>query len=78
MHMDAITKAEYNPEDKHPNYVGFAEECSKLTEELAIEFAEWLGNAEFLKLKSGNWTNNFGLSEYSGKTLFQEFLKTKQ
>lgn len=78
MHLDAITGAEYDLEDKQSNYVGFAEECSKVTEQIAIEFAEWLENAEFHKLKSGNWTKNFGLSEYSGKILFQEFLKTKQ
>lgn len=51
--------------------------AAEITEQIAVEFAEWLGNAEFQILKSGNWTKNWGLSEYSLKTLFQEFLKTK-
>jgi hypothetical protein len=79
MHFEAITEAEFS------NYSGHSEgqkvaaiKSAEITEQVAVEFAEWLGNAEFLKLKSGNWTNNFGISEYSGKILFQEFIKTKQ
>jgi len=83
MHRDIMNSTIYldYPDNGYPYLSGInsaAMESEKVTEQIAIEFAEWLGNAEFLKLNSGNWTNNFGLSEYSGKTLFQEFLKAKQ
>lgn len=68
MHLDAITRAEYDPEDKHPNYVGFAEECSKLTKELAIEFVTWL------------WREipEEAMAQESWEHWWNEWLKTKQ
>lgn len=67
MHFDAITKAEYNPEDKQPNYVGSAEQCSKLTKKIAIEFCAYcFENQEELE----------HLDSYQKR--FNRFLKTKQ
>jgi hypothetical protein len=42
LQMDAITSAEFNPEDKTPNYLGFAQKSGELTIDIAIKFAEWL------------------------------------
>ncbi len=64
LHLDGITQAEYSPEDKVPNYVGFAKESAKITEQIAIEFAQWMYDykGDINKVEE----------------LFQEFLKTKQ
>ncbi len=36
MHFDAITKAEWCPKERMPNYVGFAQQCTKLTKKLLL------------------------------------------
>ena len=75
LHLDAITQADFDPEDKAPNYVGFASKSSEVTEQIAIEFAEWCAkNAQFYN--NDNWFSNF--NDCKTKDLFQEFLKTKQ
>lgn len=85
LHLDAIIKIEYDPEDKQPNYVGFAEECSKVTEQIALEFYEWADTSE----EADNfWRNNKVSIDMDGshndiikesrRKLFQLFLKTKQ
>lgn len=47
------------------------EECSKVTEQIAIEFAEWLIK-ELILSSHGKYLS------HKPKELFQEFLKTKQ
>lgn len=42
LHLDAITQADYNPEDKVPNYVGFASKTSEVSKDLMREFADFL------------------------------------
>ena len=52
-----------------------------VTAQIAIEFAEWLGDNYFEKNQSEKWTSEllvFSGYIYSTKELFQEFLKTKQ
>lgn len=41
LHIDAMTRAEYDPEDKVPNYMGFASKSAEITKEIAIEFFQW-------------------------------------
>lgn len=77
LHLDAIAQADYDPEDKVPNYVGFASKSAEITEQIAIEFAQWLSGLIISNYKSGgNWYHKGMI--YSTNMLFQEFLKTKQ
>ena len=85
LHLDGFTQAEYSPEDKVPNYVGFAKESAIITEQVAIEFAEWCNKPSSEDLRQGNVvyvpSGNFYWhkhEKYTPKELFQEFLKTKQ
>lgn len=56
-------------------------EASKLTEQVSIEFAGWLGQNYFEQNQSEKWTSKllvFSGCIYSTSELFQQFLKTKQ
>jgi len=64
LHLEAFTYTEYSPEDKVPNFIGFAEASAEITQEIAIEFAQWMYDYKGDINKVGE--------------LFQEFLKTKQ
>ena len=70
LHLDAITQADYDPEDKVPNYVGFASKSAEITEGIAIEFAKFCFN----KAKDLDIHTVYHRIEPT----FQEFLKTKQ
>jgi len=80
LHLDGITQAEYSPEDKVPNYVGFAKESAKITEQIAIEFSEWVSKYDWVFMFDKNYWINDDVSKHpkTTKELFQEFLKTKQ
>jgi hypothetical protein len=71
LQMDAITSAEFNPEDKVPNYLGFAKKSGELTTDIAIKFGIFLG-------KRCNWVNNSYYSylgkTYSNEQIFKEFI----
>ena len=67
MHFEVITKAEYCPKERTPNYIGFAKQSSKLTKKIAIEFCKYcFENQEELK----------HLDSYQKR--FNIFLKTKR
>ena len=52
-------------------------DAAEITEQIAIEFAEWLSSLIISNYKSGgNWYHKGMI--YSSNMLFQEFLKTKQ
>ena len=51
---------------------------AEITEQIAVEFADWIGNHSYQKTVDGLWTNNWGISQDTTKELYQEFLKTKQ
>ena len=71
LHLDAITKAEYDPEDKAPNYVGFAAKSAQITKDIAIEFGRWvIANPEL-----GNTST---MSRETAEYHFEKFLKTKE
>ena len=87
MHLDAI---DFNTIVHHdvPNDVDSIKAASKsaeVTEQIAIEFAEWCNKPNLEDLRQGNvvyvpsgnfyWHNH---KKYTPKELFQEFLKTKQ
>ena len=82
LHLDGFTQAEYSPEDKVPNYVGFAKESADITEQVAIEFGNFLfskGIEYYDDLANGvNYTVENKEGIFTMKELFQEFLKTKQ
>ena len=82
LHLDGFTQAEYSPEDEVPNYVGFAKESAIITEQIAIEFGNFLfskGIEYYDDLANGvNYTVENKEGIFTMKELFQEFLKTKQ
>ena len=81
LHLDAIAQADYDPEDKVPNYVGFASKSAEITEQIAIEFSLWQqsGDCLYVLNDEDEWWNPYDDKErLTTKDLFQEFLKTKQ
>lgn len=74
LHLNAITEAEFDVEDKHPNYVGFAEKTSKLTTELLSKYLNFVEDEYYYY--SGQWYKK-GEDEYSEKTeILKQFIKT--
>jgi len=67
LQMDAITSAEFNPEDKTPNYLGFAQKSGELTADIAIKFTEWMDNI----LQQRQYTP---MLQMSTQELFEEFI----
>lgn len=76
LHLEAITKAEYDLEGKAPNYIGFASKSAETTEEIVIEFAEWRDN-RLKKLNKWILSSVPVGNRSTTKELFQEFLETK-
>jgi len=71
LHLEAFTHTEYNPEDKVPNYVGIAKASAEITEQIAVEFCQWLDyNAQQREY--------YPMRIMTTKELFQEFLKTNK
>ena len=83
MHLDAT---DFNTIVHHdvPNDVDSIKAASKsaeITEQIAIEFAEWIGSNYFTQNDNEKWCSEllyYSGCSYSTKELFQEFLKTKQ
>jgi len=82
LHLEAFTYTEYSPEDKVPNFIGFAEASAEITQEIAVEFGNFLfskGIEYYDDLANGvNYTVENKEGTFTMKDLFQEFLKTKQ
>ena len=54
---------------------------AEITEQIAIEFAGWIGSNYFTQNDNEKWCSellHYSGCSYSTKELFQEFLKTKQ
>lgn len=75
LHFEAITEAEFS------NYSGHSEgqevaaiKSAEITEQIAIEFAEWLG---LNTIQTDNYLFQHNGIEKTIAELFQEFLKTK-
>ena len=89
MHLDAMYEAEYETVKDSAIYKILmpkaASNCLKVTEQIAIEFAEWCNAPNLEDLRQGNVvyvpSGNFYWhkhKKYTPNELFQEFLKTKQ
>jgi hypothetical protein len=71
LHFAAILETDYDPEDKVPNYVGFASKSAQLTKDLMIEFVDSLRNYE----KESH--NLLGFDERETEELLEIFLKQR-
>lgn len=95
MHLDAIQLEQSSDITQHgsiiefvssDNYYDLAVKSAEITEQIAIEFAEWIYNSGYM----WNWRfkvytlsmipseKEAKITGKSTKELFQEFLKTKQ
>lgn len=75
MHFYAITKAEYCPKERMPNYIGFAEECAKLTKKIAIEFCRYCfeNQEELMHLDSYSKRFNQFLKHMNEKSVSKKY-----
>ena len=55
-----------------------ASKSAEITEQIAIEFAEWVDNMGYTQVANGLYKSLSDEKGKSTKELFQEFLKTKQ
>lgn len=84
LHLDAINEYESEMIKHSAIYVidkeKAASKSAEITEQIAIEFAEWLtrGDSPYTAMYGGNerWLTDD--AEFTNKELFYEFLKTKQ
>ena len=86
MHRDIMNSTIYveGSDDGYAYLSGInsaAMESEKVTEQVAIDFADWLAQNYFEQNQSEKWTSElivFSGCIYTTKELFQEFIKTKQ
>lgn len=78
LHIDGIINSEFFINDKLPNYVSFAEEASKITRKVAIDFSLWQqrGECEWVLNDEDHWVHPYNNKSMTTEGLFDEFLKT--
>ena len=61
LHIDGIINSEFSINDKLPNYVSFAEEASKITRKVAIDFSLWQqgGECNWVLNDEDEWVNSY-------------------
>lgn len=77
LHLDGI-ETNISSESNYAKILGKQEAASKsadITEDIAVEFAEWVIKHLVNNIETGNYMSN---EPKTTKELFQEFIKTKQ
>jgi hypothetical protein len=82
LHFATILEADYDPEDKVPNYVGFASKSAQLTRDLMIEFAEFCRDKASREGTygggfTGNWELHVEQKIVTTEQLLEIFLKQR-